>query len=669
MSQSSFAGAARLARRSRPFRPGTITTALSSTLFTRTATPNRPLVAAALFLRDALAGAPSAISVAADSFLSRGAFAESQRRHSRLPQQRRLFSSGPETEEQQAVDGSDAKDDSLLFENLEGLHPVTKAALRAQGIATMTEVQAKTWTAAVQGQDVVGRSRTGSGKTLAFILPALERILRNQSQDNRKIQMLIVSPTRELAHQIYVAAKTLTSRFGKDSSSPAIGCQVCYGGIPKYQDIKQMERDMPTILTATPGRLLDLMESSHVSNVPFRDCVKDIQVLVLDEMDRLLDMGFRQDLQTVLRHLSRPTANRQRQTLLFSATVPPGVSQMVQLFVRPDHAVVDCIQDDDPSSHTVNTVDQSHVILPHDKLVTGVVQTILHLMKSDSNHKIIVFFPTTSQVAYFSTLFNSGLGRRVLEIHSRIQQSTRMNTSDRFRHAKTASVLFTSDVSARGVDYPNVTHVLQVGAASDRETYIHRLGRTGRAGKGGQGIVLLMQSETAYLRHDLSDIAIPPNDELQNLLAADPSDNSSELDEDMGRLQQMTQAGSKLEKRAEAVYSSLLGYYANRFKGLNVRNPGDALVEFVNAFAGQAGLKELPLVPARLAKQLGVDRHPALNIRREWDTGGRNFDVGGRQGGGGGDRFGGGGTFRGNYGSNQGGSTDAGKSGWAGWLK
>lgn len=531
-----------------------------------------------------------------------------------------------------AVDLSiDEHPESFLFEDLEDLHPITKAALQAQGITTMTEIQAKTWKAAITGRDVLGRSRTGSGKTLAFILPSLERILRNHSSnDNKKIQMLIISPTRELANQIFTTSQKLTSGHGKLKHNPPIHCRVFYGGASKHKDIQDMERNMPTILTATPGRLLDHLESSRVHNVPFRDCLKDIQVLVLDEMDRLLDMGFRQDVQSILSHLSSKRAAHTRQTLLFSATIPPGVNQMINTCVRPNRAVVDCIQDDDPSSHTVNTVEQSHVILSADKLVTGVVQTILHLMKSDNQHKILVFFPTTSQVAYFASVFNTALGHRVLEMHGRIAQNKRTITSERFRHSQTPSVMFTSDVSARGVDYPNVTHVLQVGAASDRETYIHRLGRTGRAGKSGQGILLLMKTEAACLRRDLKDLDIPANVKLQNLMDADGTAcSASGLDADMMQLQHAIRSGSasKLEGHAISVYGSLFGYYLQRFKSLNVRQPEDAIVEFVNSFANQAGLKELPAIPLRLARQYGLDQHPALNIRREWETGGRNFDV------------------------------------------
>jgi ATP-dependent RNA helicase MSS116, mitochondrial len=542
------------------------------------------------------------------------------------------------------------------FEDLPNLHPVTKEAIRSMNIITMTEIQAKTWEAAISGRDVLGRSRTGSGKTLAFLVPALERILRSHTQtDKNKIKMLIISPTRELAHQIYSTTLLLTNKFGKNNNTQPIHCQVMYGGTPKIQDIQKMQKNIPTIVTSTPGRLLDHLKTTTIhGNTSFVQYIKDIDVLVLDEMDLLLDMGFRDDVQNILSFLSNSsstssTNNKQRQTLLFSATLPHGVKDVIRRYIRRDHVVVDCIQDSDPSSHTVSTVEQSHVILPPDKIVAGTVQTILQLMKSNMQHKIIVFFPTTSQVTYYSAVFNNGLGRRVIEIHSGISQGARTNRSDNFRHSKTASVLFTSDVSARGVDYPNVTHVLQVGAASNRETYIHRLGRTGRAGKSGQGIILLLPDEVDFIRRDLHDINIPMNSMLQNLLKMEV--DGSDLENHMNRIHDLTNKSPDMKKAATDVYRNLFGYYAQRFKAMNVRNFEEALVGLVNGFAKQAGLNEMPLLPSKIVSQYRLSQHPALNVQRQWDTGSRNFDVGrgnrfsgGGRGRGGGDGFGG---FRG----------------------
>jgi superfamily II DNA/RNA helicase len=192
-----------------------------------------------------------------------------------LNQLHHAFSSMPYVDE-------NYEDNKRSFADLEGLNPITKQTLLSQGMTTMTEIQAKTYEAASRGQDVIGRSRTGSGKTLAFLLPALERVLRDDSKPN-STRVLVISPTRELASQIDKSAQMLTAKHRN------INSYVLYGGVPKGRDIRELERRMPTILTATPGRLQDHLQSSHINGSPFRDLLRDIDVLVLDEMDRLLE--------------------------------------------------------------------------------------------------------------------------------------------------------------------------------------------------------------------------------------------------------------------------------------------------------------------------------------------------------------------------------------------
>lgn len=522
-----------------------------------------------------------------------------------VPQQQQIrFSSST------ALD--DYEEKKQRFADLEDLNPITKQNLAANNLEYMTEIQAKTWEACVKGKDVLGRSRTGSGKTVAFLLPAIERVLREPKEG---IRVLVISPTRELAAQIDKAAAMLVARHR------GLSHNVLYGGVSKQRDIRDLERNLPTILTCTPGRLQDHLDSSYVGRTPFRDLMDTIDVLILDEMDRLLDMGFRDAIQNILNFIPR-----QRQTLLFSATVPKEVKQMINFCIKPDFVHVDCINDDDPSTQTVNTVDQSHLILPKDKLVTGVVQTVLHIMKTNDQHKILVFFPTTSQVAYFSEIFNRGLGYRVLEIHSKKDQNARSRTSEQFRHAA-RSVMFTSDVSARGVDYPDVSHVIQVGVARDRETYIHRLGRTARAGKSGQGLLLLMEEEKSFLEYDLAGVSIPRNTHLKDII----SEEQAHLADDLQRFKRACADGS-LTKRAEDVYRSLFGYYIDHFKRLGIRGHHDVLVDFVNNFASQAGLRERPAISLKLLQQYGLDNHPDLRIQSGWDSGNRNFDTG-RSGG------------------------------------
>ena len=365
-------------------------------------------------------------------------------------------------------------------------------------------------------------------------------------------------------------------------------------------------------------------------------------------------MGFREDIRSLLRYLP---PKESRQTLLFSATLPDSVQKMIDECVRSDNSTyVDCIQQDDPNTHVVNTVAQSHAVIPIDNMIAGVTQSILHLMSTNPNHKILVFFSTANQVAYYAGLFNAGLRHRVLEIHSRKSQEARSRTSDNFRRATPGSgaVMFTTDVSARGVDYPDVTHVVQVGTASDRETYIHRLGRTGRAGKSGEGLLLLLPEEKAWLSVDLRGIDIPPDAALQNVIDNGTTDLQAAMPEVFQR------GGLELEEKAVKAYRSLLGWYKQAFGTLRVPESDNLVVHTVNSFAKQAGLKTLPPTSPKLAQQLGLGRHPALNIQNERRDSGGGGGYGGGGGGYGGGRGGGGyggGGRGGGYGGRSGSSS------------
>jgi superfamily II DNA/RNA helicase len=186
----------------------------------------------------------------------------------------------------------DNNDEALLmFETVEGLHPISRQTLVAKGFKQMTEIQAKTFEAVKNGQDVIGRARTGTGKTLAFLLPSIERILAMQAESGPSgmIDCVVISPTRELADQIYNEARMLIQNH------PTVHAQVVYGGVPKRQDIGKLEMQIPNILVGTPGRIQDCIENLHsIRRRPFADYVKNTPILVLDEMDRLVrfDCGF-----------------------------------------------------------------------------------------------------------------------------------------------------------------------------------------------------------------------------------------------------------------------------------------------------------------------------------------------------------------------------------------
>lgn len=504
---------------------------------------------------------------------------------------------------------------------------------------------------------------------MAFLLPTLERILQEEGEG---IRILIISPTRELATQIHTTAEMLVrehrskrdkdkrnNRRGRGRSRSeddgSISCQVLYGGVSKGGDLMKLDRQLPTILTATPGRLQDHLENSFLGwrqqNVA--DLMSDIDVLVLDEMDRLLDMGFRDDIRRIMSYLPH---KKNRQTLLFSATVPPTVQEQIRACLKPDYHTVDCIQEDDPNTHVVNTVQQSHIVLPQDKMVVGVVKLIEELIKQQEEEnkspKIIVFFNTTSQTAFFAKLFRQSRNERIyiMELHSKLTQARRGITSDDFRKAKSA-ILFTSDVSARGVDYPDVSHVIQVGSASDRETYIHRLGRTGRAGKSGKGVLVLSPEEAKpVLREDLKGIKIPQGQELQESINSVLTGTSTSDDYPSWLANALKK--DSVTKEAIGVYKSLIGYYYGRFKTLGIRRPGDRVVKFLNDFADEVGLEERPSLPYKVLVQYGLTDHPDVTVsRRSNNRDGDNYGYGDR-----GDRGGrGGGYNRRDYGGGGGG--------------
>lgn len=338
----------------------------------------------------------------------------------------------------------------ILFADRTDLHPNSKRAVADMGLISMTEIQNRTFAPASSGRDVLGRARTGTGKTVAFLLPAIERILQlGVLQNPGQIGILVVSPTRELATQIGDQAEKLATYHR------GMSVQVMFGGTNMKRDITRLSQKTPTILVATPGRLLDHLQSTRIGKSQFgKDVMSKTPIVILDETDRLLDMGFRREISKILGFLPHPL---ERQTLLFSATIPPELKVVMAQNMNKDFVEVDCINDGDAATHTNAQVQQSHLVIPSDsgRSVSSVVEVVrLALEQYDSPEtpaKIVVFFPTARLVNFYSELFNEGriLPFSVMELHSKKSQGYRNRVSDDFRKAK-KGVLFTSDVSARG---------------------------------------------------------------------------------------------------------------------------------------------------------------------------------------------------------------------------
>lgn len=488
-----------------------------------------------------------------------------------------------------------------------------KTALASMGFDRMTEIQAKTFDAASLGKDVLGRARTGSGKTVAFLLPALERLLQdnNNNSNKKSTRMLVLSPTRELAQQIAEQTRLLTAHM------PNMSHQVMVGGTPKPKDVSAMKRKVPTIIIATPGRLQDHLESTVVHNTPFKDLFRELDVLVLDETDRLLDMGFRREIDKIIKYLPR-----NKQTLLFSATIPEDVKHVIRQTMRDPYITVDCIHDDqaESSSHTNAQVSQAHVILPtNTRMASGTVDIIRNILEKQPHSKIVAFFPTANLVAFYASLLRDVLEiPRILEIHSRKSQSQREKASESFRKTNHGCLL-TSDVSARGVDYPDVTHVLQFGVADSRESYIHRLGRTGRAGKLGQGILVLTDVERGFLRH-LKGLDIPVHPELQAVVDGPTVESQQDLAPVWASIGSGRNADLAL--KATKAYVSALGFYNTHLKARCGVKGTDALVAFCNAFAYQVGFTTLPPIEKKTIGKMGLKGIQGLNVGSPLTIGG-----------------------------------------------
>jgi ATP-dependent RNA helicase MSS116 len=334
----------------------------------------------------------------------------------------------------------------------------------------MTSVQCETLPLILESDssDCLAKAKTGTGKTLAFMIPTVEKIMKRRrdgrggaangnnhggGNTNYDVNCLVISPTRELAQQISTETEKLLTYH--DSRMRKV--VTCVGGTNKNRDVKALGGITP-IVVATPGRLLD-----HLQNSDLAKRMAKLDCLILDEADQLLDMGFRPDVERILRLLS--SSKQTRQTLLFSATIPDQVNEIANLALRPNWNFVDTVGEDTEQTHM--HVQQQLMITTQDRLVHDLFCILDRETSStvDGGYKIIVFFTTARLTGFMAEMFNSvssETGYNVLEIHSRKAQNARERASEQFRKSNNA-VMFSSDVSARGMDYPDVTFVLQVG--------------------------------------------------------------------------------------------------------------------------------------------------------------------------------------------------------------
>ncbi|CAE6506005.1 unnamed protein product [Rhizoctonia solani] len=388
---------------------------------------------------------------------------------------------------EKSVQEFDAEGEYTLFNDLP-ISNGTKKGLKKAFYTSMTDIQAKSLPMSLKGQDVLGAARTGSGKTLSFLIPVLEILHRRKWGPQDGLGALVISPTRELASSclVLLPAKLLTSRQAIQIFDVlcAIGGYHTFsaGLVIGGKNLKD-ERDRLSrmnILVATPGRLLQHMDQT----VGF-EC-DNLQLLVLDEADRILDMGFAKSLNAIVGHLPKD-----HQTLLFSATQTDSVQQLARLSLR-DPTYVGVTEDGAVGSGaTPKNLEQHYAICPLDRKLDA----LFGFIKTHLQSKALVFMSSCKQVRFvFETFCKMHPGIPLMHLHGKQKQTKRLDIFQKFASSKHA-FLFATDIAARGLDFPAVDWVLQLDAPENADTYVHRVGRTARYERKGQSLLFLCPSE------------------------------------------------------------------------------------------------------------------------------------------------------------------------------
>ena len=358
----------------------------------------------------------------------------------------------------------------MLFENLQLIEPILKA-LKSEGYTQPTPIQQQAIPIVLDKQDLLGVAQTGTGKTAAFAIPIIQLLCqdKNITPGKREIRCLILTPTRELAIQI-------GESFDSYGRNTALKNKVIFGGVNQHSQVEALRSSLD-ILIATPGRLLDLMNQKFVN-------FNNIQFFVLDEADRMLDMGFVNDVKKIIAKL--PT---KRQSLFFSATMPNDIIQLSNsILTNPSKVEVT------PAASTVEIINQ--VVYYIDK--GNKKNLLIDILKDQSIERALVFTRTKHGANKVAEILSKN-GIRSEAIHGNKSQNARQNALSNFK-SKVSRVLVATDIAARGIDIDELTHVINFELPNVPESYVHRIGRTGRAGASGIAIAFCDAEEKAFLK-------------------------------------------------------------------------------------------------------------------------------------------------------------------------
>ncbi|XP_055003603.1 ATP-dependent RNA helicase DDX55 isoform X1 [Sorex araneus] len=455
------------------------------------------------------------------------------------------------------------------------LHPRVLGALRELGFPCMTPVQAATIPLFMKNKDVAAEAVTGSGKTLAFVIPVLEILLRREEQLKKgQVGAIIITPTRELATQIHEVLAHFTKPF------PQLSQILWIGGTNPAEDVARFKEHGGHIVVATPGRLEDMFRRK-AEGLDLASCVRSLEVLVLDEADRLLDMGFEASINTILELLPR-----QRRTGLFSATQTQEVENLVRAGLR-NPVRISVKEKGVAASSTQKTpsrLDNYYMVCKaHEKF-----NQLVHFLRNHKREKHLVFFSTCACVEYYGKALE-GLVKnvRILCIHGKMKYR-RNKIFMEFRQLQ-SGILVCTDVMARGIDIPEVNWVLQYDPPSSASAFVHRCGRTARIGHRGSALVFLLPMEESYV----SFLAINQKCPLQEMAQQQhPADV-------LPKLQAMARTDRAVFEKGMRAFVSFVQAYAKHECGLIFRLKDLDLASLARGFA----LLRMPRMPELRGKQ------------------------------------------------------------------
>lgn len=481
-------------------------------------------------------------------------------------------------------------DNAQPYSVMEGkLDPMLLQALKDMAFDFMTPVQSQVLAGLPSlKSDCLVQAKTGTGKTTAFLLPAIQNTII-ESPRKGQVAILILSPTRELALQIAAEASRLVSRL-----RTPLQVHTAFGGTAKASNLGKFRNGDPKILVATPGRLNDYLSESDV-----RAKFDEMKTLVLDEADRMLDAGFLPDILKVLRALPSKK-DGQWQGMCFSATLPPKIQQVLSNVLKKDHISISTIDVSEPP--TLEKVPQYSVVIPEVEdtfpVLFSLIKEEINATKGDS--KIIVFGTTANLVALYAQVFEAQTHLKVYELQSRLSQPARTKATDAFKAAK-SGCMFATDVIGRGMDFPDVTLVLQVGLPVDADSYTHRVGRTARAGKDGRAVLLLTQAESFFLKvnHQFPINAYPASDKI--------------LNDATSRSQIFNVLQSVEPKSKQKAYSAYLGFMKVFLNKMQI--DATKLVRMANVFAMEGmQCNEVPEMEKKTIAKMGLKGVPGIRF-------------------------------------------------------